>query len=219
MWGFMPPGSQGTVRVLGNIQGIPCVTGSGYLCEIHFHVIGQALDSSPLNLSGGLLFDCLTTSLISPVNWVNGSILVAEPLDITGYASPNPTKEGHIVNFVAAPTGGVPPYSYSWDFNDDGIEDSVLQNPSCTYPLHGIYNVCVTMTDSLDYTCQYCFDVTIDRTGDANRDYEVDMRDVTKVERIILLVDPPTPGADTNNDEVVDMRDVTKIERMILGYD
>ncbi len=55
--------------------------------------------------------------------------------------------------------------------------------------------------------------------GDANGDGVVDMLDVTKVERIILGLDDPTPGADANQDGVIDMLDVTKIERIILGID
>jgi len=55
--------------------------------------------------------------------------------------------------------------------------------------------------------------------GDANCDGVVDIGDVTKVERIILGIDDPTPGADANQDGVINMLDVTKIERIILGLD
>ena len=54
--------------------------------------------------------------------------------------------------------------------------------------------------------------------GDANGDGVIDMGDVTKVERIILGIDPPTPGADANQDGDTNMGDVTKIELMILGH-
>jgi len=37
MWGFIPPRIQGRARILGNIAGVPGVSGSGYLAEIHFH--------------------------------------------------------------------------------------------------------------------------------------------------------------------------------------
>ena len=55
--------------------------------------------------------------------------------------------------------------------------------------------------------------------GDANGDGIITMGDVTKVERIILGLDPPTAGADANNDGSITMGDVTKIERIILGLD
>lgn len=37
MWGFIPPGTQGRARTLGNVAGVPGVSGSGYLAEITFH--------------------------------------------------------------------------------------------------------------------------------------------------------------------------------------
>jgi len=55
--------------------------------------------------------------------------------------------------------------------------------------------------------------------GDANLDSKLNMGDVTKVERIILGLDPPTVGADANEDGKINMGDVTKIERIILGLD
>jgi subtilase family serine protease len=55
--------------------------------------------------------------------------------------------------------------------------------------------------------------------GDANGDGSVTMADVTEVERVILGLDPPTPGCDANGDGIINMADVTKIERIILGLD
>jgi len=53
--------------------------------------------------------------------------------------------------------------------------------------------------------------------GDANLDGSVNMADVTKVLRIILGLDPVTPGADANQDGQINMADVTKIQMIILG--
>jgi hypothetical protein len=53
--------------------------------------------------------------------------------------------------------------------------------------------------------------------GDANGDGVINIGDVTKVQRIILGLDPPTIGADANLDGVIDMGDVTKIMLIILG--
>ena len=55
--------------------------------------------------------------------------------------------------------------------------------------------------------------------GDANGDGEVNMGDVTEVEREILSYDAITPGADANLDGQINMGDVTKIERLILRLD
>jgi hypothetical protein len=53
--------------------------------------------------------------------------------------------------------------------------------------------------------------------GDANQDGQVNMGDVTMTERIILSLNPPTPGADANQDSFINMGDVTMTERIILG--
>jgi hypothetical protein len=49
MWGFIPQGIQGKVVIINNIPGVPGVNGSGYLSEIHFHVIGSSGDTSSLS--------------------------------------------------------------------------------------------------------------------------------------------------------------------------
>jgi hypothetical protein len=56
------------------------------------------------------------------------------------------------------------------------------------------------------------------RVGDANCDGQVNMGDVTAVERMILGYDKVTSNSILNNDGTVDMGTVVKIERNILGY-
>jgi len=55
--------------------------------------------------------------------------------------------------------------------------------------------------------------------GDANGDRVINVLDMTKVARIILQMDPETPGADANQDGVVNVLDTTKIARIILLLD
>ncbi len=55
------------------------------------------------------------------------------------------------------------------------------------------------------------------RYGDANMDGTVNMGDVTKIERMILGLDPPNINAMTRQVGTIDMGDVVKVERMILG--
>jgi hypothetical protein len=61
--------------------------------------------------------------------------------------------------------------------------------------------------------------ISVVNYGDANEDGKVNMGDVTKVERIILGLDPPTCSCDANRDGKTNMGDVTRIERVILGLD
>jgi hypothetical protein len=55
--------------------------------------------------------------------------------------------------------------------------------------------------------------------GDANEDSVVDITDVTAVERIIVELDAPTPGADANQDGNINSLDITKTELIIAELD
>ena len=55
--------------------------------------------------------------------------------------------------------------------------------------------------------------------GDANGDNITNIFDMTKVARIILEMDNPTPGADANQDGSINVFDMTKIARIILELD
>ena len=55
--------------------------------------------------------------------------------------------------------------------------------------------------------------------GDANGDTFVNVLDMTRVARIILLLDDETPGADADENGFVNILDMTKIARIILGLD
>ena len=52
--------------------------------------------------------------------------------------------------------------------------------------------------------------------GDCNGDGMVNAVDITSVERIILELDPETPGADANCDGSINAMDITKIELVIM---
>ncbi|UCH50732.1 MAG: PKD domain-containing protein [Chloroflexota bacterium] len=82
----------------------------------------------------------------------NVTMTVNPRLAVVCDATPNPTKSGHEVQFSSTPSGGVPGYTYVWDFGD-GIGTSQEQNPSYTY-IHDesepqTYIAVVTVTDNL----------------------------------------------------------------------
>ena len=54
-------------------------------------------------------------------------------------------------------------------------------------------------------------------TGDANQDGTVNSLDISKLERIIMGLEAPTPGADANGDGSINALDTTKIELIIVG--
>jgi len=146
------------------------------------------------------------------------NITVNPALEVSCNATSGVAELGEAVNFTCSPGGGVPGYTYSWDFGD-GVGTSGLQNPGYTYTDAGNYTACVNVTDSLGNDVGCCVTITICMPGDADGDGDVDVGDVIVVKRIILGLDPPTPCADVNGDGVVDMGDVIKIKRIILGLD
>lgn len=309
MWAFIPASTQGTIRVIENIPGLSGVSGSGYLAEIHFHVVGSAGSVSAIALSNGVLSDNGANEILA--TWLNDSGQVSTALDAEFAASPGEGIAGVTeFTFNDATTGGTPGYSYEWDFDNDGSVDSTAASPSYTFPSAGDYTVALTVTDSLPgggtvdtetkvdcvkvyaqvdadfsanalegvagvtvftfvgessggklpYTYEWDFDnngtvdsiaaapthiyanagtysvsltvteslstdatetkvgyISIYDAGDANRDGNVNSLDITKVERIIMTLDTATPGADANGDGSVNALDITAVEIIIMG--
>ncbi|MFC2019121.1 6-bladed beta-propeller [Chloroflexota bacterium] len=54
--------------------------------------------------------------------------------------------------------------------------------------------------------------------GDANGDGSINAQDITKVERIVAGLDPPTQGADANEDGLINALDITKTEILVAGW-
>jgi hypothetical protein len=59
-------------------------------------------------------------------------------------------KIGESLEFKGVATGGTPPYTWAWDFNEDGIVDSEEQNPTHIYDEPGTYNIEVRLLDIWD---------------------------------------------------------------------
>jgi PKD repeat protein len=68
-------------------------------------------------------------------------------MQATANASPASGTLPFLVEFTADATGGVSPYTYSWDFGDGS--SSSEQNPTHTYTSAGDYTALLTVTDSL----------------------------------------------------------------------
>jgi large repetitive protein len=116
VWLYYPTGIPGIVRVIGAVENAVPVTGSGYLAEIHFDVIGEPQENS------GLLFvdhDVFQKNLfnsggaIAGVTWTGATVNVISSYRITT-ASPLPSGEvGRPYSKTLVAVGGATPYSFS----------------------------------------------------------------------------------------------------------
>jgi PKD repeat protein len=143
-WGYYP--SQGTIRVINNVPGTPGVTGSGYLAEIHFHVVGAIGTSSAISLSNGILGDKDAHPITA--TWTDGSVEIIAAVTTDFSASPREVLVNQDVAFTANIAGGSGSYTYAWDFGDSGTSDQA--NPTHNYAAIGNYTVALTVTDAFD---------------------------------------------------------------------
>ena len=96
---------------------------------------------------------CGSDSTCLPVTVIDTSLGCPPPIS---FFMSFPT--GLSVNFtdLSATTGST---TYSWDFGD-GSGTSTLQNPSYTYSIAGLYNVCLFVSDSCD-TASTCIPIVV----------------------------------------------------------
>ena len=87
MWGQI---ASGKIRIIENIPGVSGVTGSGYLAQIDFHVIGTYGSTSTIAFSNGTLSSTSATEITA--DWAGDSINVIEFMPIpTPTPTPTPT--------------------------------------------------------------------------------------------------------------------------------
>ena len=67
---------------------------------------------------------------------------------------------GDAVQFTSTTTGGTAPYTYAWDFGDNG--SAATQNPSYTYNAVGSYAITLNITDDAGDTTSYSTFVLVD---------------------------------------------------------
>jgi PKD repeat protein len=91
-------------------------------------------------------------SQITPVfiarGYISGDITADFTADVTGGQAPL------VVNFIDLSTGINPVISWQWDFNDDGVIDSDIQNPAWTYTESGSYTVSLTVSDGTNLSTE-----------------------------------------------------------------
>gem|GEM_PF-2956618 len=75
-----------------------------------------------------------------------------QPLGTAFTYSPSAPSPGVLVSFTATATGGVSPYTFSWNFGDGGTDTG--SNPKHAYSSQGNYTVTLTTSDSNNTTAK-----------------------------------------------------------------
>ncbi len=70
------------------------------------------------------------------------------PLTVDFSADLTSTTTGTSIQFTANVSGGISPYVYEWDFNNDSIADSYSVNPTHVYNQAGTYTVSLYVVDN-----------------------------------------------------------------------
>jgi len=125
--------------------------------------------SQPFNAPGSFPYFCGVhlASMTGTITVSAAAPLVSSPMSDRPVGNP-PLS----VQFMANPSGGVPPYAFSWDF-DDGSQLDASENPQHVFNALGTFAVQVTVTDSLSSTAQgsapiIVTDMTCSATADPN---------------------------------------------------
>jgi hypothetical protein len=231
-WSFNPPQkNNGVIRVLGGTSSYPGATGSGYLAEIHFNVVGLVGNTSNIIFVNtpkfvDSLFNSLGNIISTSAPWVGKSVKVDYPVN---FISPKLIQctlgKPLAVNLKAS--GGNPPYTWKASGLPEGLiltrEGTLTGTPVTSQNYVNLVNeipVTVSITDSYYSIVEENINLQITwMIGDANGDGIIDIGDVIKVQRVYLGWDPATPGADANQDNMINLGDINKIQRVFLGLD
>jgi hypothetical protein len=223
VWSYFPSGTEGnTIRIGGRVNNNSTVSGSGYLAEIHFRVmglVGQSSQLTPIESKRfkNRLFDDKGNqiSTINPWSGTSVYILTPVPLQIGTMELPKGVV-GRAYSAGLTAIGGYHPYTWNANGLPSGLaisESGVLTGKINT---PGDYTINISVSDSQDppNTISRAFLFRNCLAGDANEDGLVNRADVYKIIKISLGVEPITPAADANGDGKVNMADVVKTQKI-----
>jgi PKD repeat protein len=108
------------------------------------------------------------------------------------------------------------PTVWNWSFGDGSFSDS--QNPVHSYTRPGTYSVSLNITNAVESNTTVKFSyITVFPKGDFNRNWRVDIGDVTTVAYMAVNLTSHDPRADFTNDGKVDVSDAAKIAWYYVG--
>jgi ribosomal protein S26 len=83
------------------------------------------------------------------------NIAVTAPLAVEFNYTACTVGSSTTVNFNSTTSGGTPPYTFAWDFDNNGTTDSILENPTFVYNNGMSYSAELTVTDNLGLSNSY----------------------------------------------------------------
>lgn len=111
------------------------------------------------NQAGNYLIELNVTDSLGSIAMAQAQVVVLYPaLSISSFDANLSSKT---VRFDVNAVGGKAPYSYKWDFDNNGVTDSTLKNPVYTYSLAGSISAKVTVTDANANSVNMIIPITI----------------------------------------------------------
>lgn len=140
------------------------IYGDACIASIGFVAVPGATqgDISDLIITNSVLYDTSANSLAHDI--INGIGIIGEiiPLDAS-CNGPYTGKESKTVQLQGGATGGITPYAFAWDLDDDGFyDDSDQQNPTWIWNNQGTYTIALQVTDFIGTIAYDTTSVTID---------------------------------------------------------
>lgn len=119
--------------------------------------------------SPGIYDICLTMTDASGCVAVECDTAIITPANCSLVSTFTYTAGGpNTVNLFAAASGGTPPYQYLWNFGNGQIQTTNLTSTAYANNTPGTYLICLTVTDALGCTSQYCGNVVIQSNNCSN---------------------------------------------------
>jgi hypothetical protein len=217
--------SDGTIVATGrNAEGQCDVTDWSEITQVSagaFHTLGLKSDGTVVAVGPDDVGYCdVTTWNLKPA---------ATATSLT--SSANPSVSGQAVAFNATVTAepntnGKPTGTVTfWDGTQLLETEALNTSGQSTYSTVNLparaHSIFATYGGDVDFAASASATLAqnIWQCGDANLDGFVDMKDITKVERVISGADTSTGSCDVNRDGIVNRDDITAIERIIQGLD
>ena len=127
-----------------------------------------------------------------------GGDVAGDELDVRFNASPQVGNVPFECQFTAFVTGGKEPYSYSWDFEGDGVPDSFLKDPLYVFEQVGdqvagnayVYYPILTVTDNRGVTATNLDD----KDGNSQPDFRIPVNALPPSELSITAIANPLTG-------------------------